>query len=471
MSVALAVAEEVHWAAQPGPQSRLISCPCFEVFFGGARGGGKSDGILGDWMAHADEFGSAARGLVVRRESIQLEDLIHRSLELFNPLGWDWNGSARRWTSREGAILRFRPLWDLADASKYQGHQYTRFYPEELTNWPSPEPILAMYGTLRSAAGAHVGVRATGNPGGPGHNWVKARYIDPEPRGMKVIRDDRGLDRVFIPSRLEDNPALTGSDPGYEDRLQMVGGPQLAKAWRWGDWNIVAGGALDDLWKPQLLVEPFPIPAAWRVDRSFDWGSSKPSSCLWFAESDGNAFEVNGEKRIYPKGTLFVVAERYGWNGKPNEGSRELAQEIARDILAIQSVHPALRGRAVLPGPADPAIFAMQDGHAISAEMQKAGCNWTEAPAGPGSRVAGLELVRARMKASLAHPMESPGLLFFNTCTQLLRTLPVLPRDPKKPDDVDTQAEDHGYDSLRYRLSVAAPHRIEKAGNWRTLGR
>mgnify|MGYP003520143150 CR=1 FL=1 len=467
----IAAVEVEHWAAQNGPQSRLISCPCFEVFFGGARGGGKSDGILGEWIAHQDEFEDKARGLVVRREAVQLEDLITRSIELFSPMGWTWNGSSRTWTSKTGAILRFRPLWDEADASKYQGHQYTRLYPEELTNWPSPRPILMLYGTLRSAHGVHVGVRATGNPGGPGHNWVKARYIDPAPQGMKVIRDpvDGGLERVFIPSRLEDNPALTGRDMGYEARLKMVGGDLLYRAWRFGDWNIVAGGALDDLWptNPRFVVPAFEIPKSWRLDRSFDWGSSKPNATIWFAESDGSECLVSGEKRIYPKGTLFAVAERYGWNGKPNEGTRELASEAARDIMAMQSQHPALTGRRIDPGPADPAIYSMEDGRSIASEMQKAGCHWLEAPAGPGSRAAGLEQVRSRLKASGTFPMESPGLLIFESCTHTLRTLPTLPRDLKKPDDVDTTAEDHLYDVVRYRLTAQDAQKVILGTRWR----
>jgi hypothetical protein len=146
---------------------------------------------------------------------------------------------------------------------------------------------------------------------------------------------------------------------------------------------------------------------------------------------------------------LVQIAELNGWNGKPNEGCRKVATEIAREILAAEAAM-GLSGR-VEPGPADAAIFAVENGQSIADDMARAGVRWTEGEKGPGSRKTGLERLRRMLKAAAATPREEPGLFFFDTCRHSLRTLPVLPRDGKKPDDVDTEAEDHAYDAIRYR--------------------
>lgn len=436
------------WVPQPGPQTLLCQCPVPEIFFGGARGGGKSDGLLGEWYGHAMTYGAKARGIMVRREGIQLEDIIARSQQLYGPAGWQWNAGKNFWTSKEGAVLRFRHLWDETAAGSYLGHAYTRVYAEELTNWPTPKPLLLLMATLRSAHGVPVGFRASGNPGGPGHNWVKSRYIDPAPP-LVPIRDEKTAQmRVFIPSLLLDNPALYTSDPTYALRLLDVGSEALVKAWLEGDWNIVAGGALDDLWGPHVVCRPFQVPRTWRVSRSFDWGSSKPYACLWWARADG---EKHPGAPGLPRGYMVLIGELYGTNGKANEGTRELAVEVGRKILAAEK-DLDIAGR-VAAGPADSAIFATENGKNIADDFRRVGVNWTEAEKGPGSRAAGLERVRQRLKASKQRPREEPGLLIFDTCRHALRTLPTLPRDPLKPDDVDSDAEDHVYDALRYALT------------------
>src|SRR5215831_14645792 len=160
-------------------QMRLLKCQVFEIFFGGARGGGKTDGVLGEFGAHASRYGRDAIGLMVRRTRAELVETIERSREIYGPLGWQLNETEKMWRAPDGARLRFAYLERDADADMYQGHNYTRVYVEEVGNFPSPAPVLKLMATLRSGAGVPVGLRATGNPGGPGHQWVKARYIDP----------------------------------------------------------------------------------------------------------------------------------------------------------------------------------------------------------------------------------------------------------------------------------------------------
>jgi hypothetical protein len=143
----------INWRPQPGPQTAFLKSKVFEVIYGGARGGGKSDAVLGEFAVHAQRFGPAAKGLLVRRTRTALEPTIARAREIYLPQGGRWRAATSSFHWRGGAVLYFRHLDNDADASLYQGHDYTRVYVEELTQFPSPKPIDKLKATLRSAAG------------------------------------------------------------------------------------------------------------------------------------------------------------------------------------------------------------------------------------------------------------------------------------------------------------------------------
>jgi len=442
------------WAPNPGPQWALLACPVEDVFFGGQRGGGKSVGLLMHFAKRADRYKKHARGVLMRRSYPELEEIEYLASLIYPGMGARWFASRHRWQWPNGASLRLRYLKRDEDAQQYQGQSFTDLLLDEITQWASPQPLDYLRACLRSAAGVPCVLRASGNPGGPGHNWCKARYIDPAPP-WRVHIDNQELPdgttaevaRVFVPSAMEDNPQLMKNDPNYWQRVALAAGGRedLLKAWRYGIWDIVAGGALDDLWNPAVhVVEPFPIPSSWFVNRSFDWGSSAPFSVCWWAESDGTT-APNG--RVYPRGTLFHIAEWYGCT-KPNEGVRMLASEVARGIVKIEKDLPY----RVQPGAADAKIFSAENGVCIADDMARVGVPWQCADNSPGSRATGLERLRQYLMASLQFPLESPGLFVFSTCRHFIRTVPVLPRDERNPDDVDTGAEDHIYDATRYRL-------------------
>jgi len=344
-------------------------------------------------------------------------------------------------------------------AQQQQGPSYSWIGGDELGTYPTSKALDLLRATLRSPKGVPCFFRGSANPGGVGHNWLKARYIDPAPpltpfAATEVVAGETiTVKRCFIPSTLEDNLLLMRNDPTYWQRVMAAAGGNeaLLKAWRYGLWDIVAGGMLDDLWAPQWhVLEPFDIPASWTIRRSLDWGSSKPFAVLWTAHADGESRPDNG--LTYPKGTRFLVLELYGFNGKPNEGIRATNSEIARMIKAVEEDSP-LRGR-VRTGPADSSIFDVVNATSIAQEMARHGVNWHPATKGPGSRRQGAQLIRQRLQASRQYPLDSPGLFVFNTCRQWIRTVPVVPRDPKNQDDVDTDSEDHMYDCTRYELSM-----------------
>lgn len=449
------VKQQTIWRPQPGPQEALIRCPVYEVFYGGARGGGKTDGMLGDFAIHAGLYGKHAHGVFFRRTFKQLEEVQRRASEIYPKIGATWLSGSQMWVFPNGATLKMRHLWDARDAENYQGHSYTWICIEEATNWPTPEAIDRVRATLRSPHRVPVRLRLTGNPGGPGHNWVKQRYITPAPLGFTVHTDPTsGEQRVFIPSRLEDNRALMENDPAYERRLMQSGNPALVKAWRFGIWDIVAGGFFDDLWNPDKhILTPFEIPATWKFRRSFDWGSAKPSSLGMWAESDGLPVESIG--RTFPRGSLIRIGEWYtvGKDAQgyvqPNVGLRIMNTELGAGI-AMRSQGRLWRGCV-----ADPSIFTKAGGPSIYDQMRdgarSAGGLLTLSKA-DNSRVPGWQKMRQMLSNALAETPESPGLWIFENCVDWLRTVPVLQRDSKNGDDIDTEAEDHAADETRYAI-------------------
>ncbi len=439
------------WRPQPGPQTRLLTCPFDEVFFGGARGGGKTDGMLGEWAQHGQIHGPAAIGIFFRRELTQLEEAMARSEEIYGPIGAKWNEQKKSWRFPNGARLKFRYLDRDADAGKYQGHSYTRVYMEELTNWAEPGPVLKLMGTLRSGQGVPCRFRATGNPGGPGHTWVKARYVSPAPGGWTPIASPPDpltgivLRRVFIPSRLSDNRALQENDPAYVARLRMVGSESLVRAWLDGDWDVVEGAYFDNWSSVRNVVPPFRIPAHWPRLRGFDWGSASPFAVVWAALSDGSVEGI-------PRGALVVYREWYGCRpDEPTAGIKMKNEEIARGIVTRE------RGETLADAVADPAIFSAHGGKSIAEVMFGEGAKFRPAD---NTRIAGWQQIRGRLEGD---EYGRPMLVVFSTCPHLIRTLPALQHDDHDAEDVDTDGEDHAPDALRYLCMTRPYHRPVRA--------
>jgi hypothetical protein len=441
----------VSWTPQPGPQTVFVDSAAFEVVYGGARGGGKTDAALGDFLRHAQAYGAAARGLLVRRQRVALEPTIARARQIFGPEGAVWRQARSRFEWSSGAVLYFRYLNNDADADLYQGHDYSRFYVEELTQFPSPGPVDKLKATLRSAAGAPTGFRATCNPGGPGHNWVKARYIDPGPfvtveEAVKSPFDGRVsvMTRTFIPARLADNPKLLANDPDYVARLQQAGPAALVRAWLEGDWNVIEG-AFFDKWSMRNIVRPFAVPADWTRLRAFDWGYAAPFSVGWWAVAGEGMRLAGGEggSLVLPRGALVRYREWYGCTGRPGEGIRLEAEAVARGILEREA------GERIDHALADPSIFSHNGGPSIAERLRKSGVTFRAADntrVGKAGALSGWDQMRAR----IAGDEEGPMLVVFDTCREFIRTVPVLQHDPMRAEDLDTNAEDHIADETRY---------------------
>lgn len=428
------------WRPQAGPQKALIDCPLPEIFYGGARGGGKTDGVLGKYALKAKYYGKHFNAVFFRRELPMLDDAIERSHEIYGPLGAKWHDQKKTWRFPWGGRLRFRPLERVEDAEKYQGQNLTDACIEEAGQYPDPRPIDRVNGVLRSAHRVPTQLLLTGNPGGPGQGWIKSRYIDPAPMGMKILtrKLPNGRDHryVFIPSRVEHNRILLQSDPDYINRLYLVGSKELVDAWLKGDWNAIEGAFFPEFCE-RHVVAPMILPAHWTRFRAMDWGSAKPFSVGWYAVSDG-------ELPQFPRGALVKYREWYGMReGQPDVGLKMTAEEVGAGIKERE------RNEKVLTGVLDPAAFAEDGGPSIAHRLGVFFNRADNKRVGHNGAMGGWDQLRARLKGQDG-PGGKPMLFFFSTCTHTIRTLPALQHDPSRAEDVDTDSEDHAADETRY---------------------
>lgn len=434
--------QPIAWAPQPGPQKALVDCPLTEILFGGARGGGKTDGVLGKWALKSLRWGRAFNAVFFRREMPQQDDLIERAREIYGRIGCVWHEGKKLFAMPGGGRIRFRPLENVLDAEKYQGQSLTDAAVEEAGNYEQPDPIDRLFGCLRSSAGVPVQLILTANPGGAGHQWIKQRYIDPDPTGMRTLvrklPNGREHRYVYIPSKLSNNRILLSQDPDYASRLYLVGSVNLVRAWLQGDWNVIEGAYFPEFSGDLHIVRPRPLPDHWPRIRAGDWGSAKPFCYLWLAVSDGSLPE-------FPRGALIVYREWYGWGGKPNVGVKMDAEVMGRKIAEFDKVDLD-DGAKLFDEVLDPACFAEAGGPSLAERMN---LNWRRADNSripKAGAVGGWDQVRARLRGEEGRPM----LYVFATCTHLIRTLPALQHDQHRAEDVDTDSEDHAADALRY---------------------
>lgn len=471
--------KDVAWAPFEGSQTAFHRCPIYEALYEGTRGPGKTDCLLMDFGQHVGQgFGIEWQGVLFRQTFPQLADVIIKTKKWF-PQIWGnrvkYNEQKATWTWSSGESLRFSYMKDPEDYWAYHGHSYPWIGWEELTTWPDDKCYKRMMSCSRSTIkGMPRKYRSTTNPYGPGHNWVRKRWRLPIPAGCivgPVINDGpegkAEPPRVAIHGHLRENIVMLHADPGYIDRIRAAASnsAELA-AWLEGSWDITAGGMFDDIWDHRFHVIPnipiHAIPTGWRIDRSYDHGQSKPFSVGWWAESNGEPLRLpNPKQPTRPfiigavRGDLIRIEEWYGWTGSDNEGVRMLSTEIGRGIIDREADW-ALTGR-VRPGPADSSIFDQYEpGKSVAGDMAKNGVIWIKADKGPGSRRQGWEQIRKMLKGSLPGLQgirEDPGLFICERCYDgFIRTVPHLPRETRDMDDVDTHAEDHVGDEVRYRV-------------------
>lgn len=450
------------WRAQDGPQLIAIKKPWIpELLFGGARGGGKTAFLLGDFAQDVPTpAGPYWHGILFRRTYPQLEEVVKQSLDMYPRwFGRDnvrWTEKDKTWRWKNGATLKLRFLEHETDWMEYQGHEYGWLGYDELTTWSTPENYLRIKANLRSAHKEvrYKRIRCSANPGGPGHEWVKEYYgIGRYPKGMVVLTPEDGSSssRMFIPSKVTDNRILLAADPDYINRLKGLGSPELVRAWLEGDWNVVQGAYFPEFSPEKHVIAPFEVPVDWPRMRAMDWGSAAPFAVYWAAIVNDPYVLPDG--RVIPRGALVVYREWYGAKGA-NLGLKLDAEEVARGIVERTGPFEKVQDMVI-----DPSAFAMNGGPSIAERMMRAVPDGSlSMRRGDNKRIPGWDAVRQRLKGDDGIPM----IYWFSTCQHLIRTLPGLQHDEKKMEDLDTESEDHATDATRY-LCMMRPWLPRKA--------
>ncbi|UTC74136.1 terminase [Treponema sp. OMZ 792] len=409
-------------------QSLALQCPAFELFYGGAAGGGKTDFLLMDFLGGCNKHRENWRGILFRRTYKELEDIIIRAKELYIPMGAVYKKTDNVFNFPTGSFLRLRYLERDDDVSNYQGHQYTWIGFDELGNYSSDYCWRYMMSRCRSAKGIPCYMRGTGNPGGVGHGWLKKRFIDNQ-NPNTIYTDNDGNTRCFIPSRLDDNDYLIKNDKSYEKRLRLL--PKyLYEALRKGNWDIIAGSAFEEFSRESHVIKPIALdPGVWFKFCSMDWGYSRPFSIGWWAVSRD--------------GRMIRYRELYGCEkGEANKGVRRSAGSIAKEAYALSIAE------GVNTMVADPAVWGkVDDGPSIADKFEAEGWKMVKAD---NDRLNGKMQFHQLLKSKGEDG--KPMLLVFDTCFDFIRTIPLLLPSTTRPEDIDTTLEDHIYDETRYAI-------------------
>jgi len=433
--------QNIIFKPNPGPQTSFLAANEREVLYGGAAGGGKSYAMLADplrYMQHP-QFS----GLLLRHTTEELRELIWKSQEMYPKIypGIKWSERKMQWIAPSGARLWFSYLDRDEDVLRYQGLAFSWVGFDELTQWSTPFAWNYMRSRLRSTApDLPVYMRATTNPGGPGHAWVKKMFIDPSAPNKAFWATDIDtaqtltypaghskagqplFRRRFIPAMLVDNPYLA-QQGDYETMLLSLPEHQRKQLLE-GNWDVSEGAAFAEFNRSIHVIEPTDIPRNWVKFRACDYGYGSFSAVLWFAVS--------------PSEQIIVYRELYV--------SKVLAKDLARMVMELEQNDGQIRY-----GVLDSSCWHKRGdtGPSLAEQMIKEGCRWRPSDRSAGSRVAGKNEIHRRLQVD--EFTEEPRLVIMSNCTNLIAQLPILPLDKSNPEDIDTKVTfDHLYDALRY---------------------
>ena len=411
-------------------QAEFHAATEYDVLYGGAAGGGKSAGLVADDLKDAMRFPGIRIG-AFRRTYDELAESLLKELARFGyaeTLGARWNGSERELTFANGSVIRYRYAETEQDATRRQGGEYQKLTLDERTLFlPAVVDLLSERVRSGSRSVPVIGIRSSTNPGGAGHGGVRLRFIDATGYGQRVYTDSNEFTVRFIPAKVDDNPHV---DKGYVRRLDAIPDPARRAAMRDGDWDQFSGQVFGE-WKRERHVVPrFDLPTSWRRYAGIDWGFTAPWAVIWLAEDE--------DRRAW------IYRERYG----TKIGELEQAHRITE----------AEQGETVTRWADDAMWTGRGDAKSVADVYIGAGCFIK--PAKKGERVSGWQRVHSYLAdgpACLYHREQGwatcPKLhVLDGAAPNLVRTLPALPYDPHRTEDVDTHAEDHAADALRYAL-------------------
>ena len=459
---------QVAWAPLPGSQDAFLRCRERIVLFQGARGAtGKSETLHADFLQFVGVgLGADHAGIIVKKFYPELEDLKRIGRKLIPKIhpNASFNETNSTWTFSGGETLSYRPFPDMTESDRFLGRNISWCGFDELANYRTLECFLFMLSILRSGnPKVELHLRATTNTWGPGADEILeffqlTRATSPM-IGPLIPADDKGPARRVITGDLAENLPLLYVQPDYQQNIASAAGgahTEKAKAWLRAIWVAPPTNFFSAVDFDFVRVPSFEVPAPGRIRLGFDHGLAAPSAAVFVWESKGEDIQwPDGRCTPTVKGDLYVVEELYTAK-RPNVGDGSMPAEIAERLHAICERHGWNPRILSAPGNvADTSIFSpsANDYRASTAlDLERAGVVF-----GPADKARVLGAGQMLKMLLAAKPPESgmreqPGLFICENCTNLMRALPNMQRDPNEPDDVSSDGDDHLYDALRFFL-------------------
>lgn len=407
------------------------------ILYGGARGGGKSRflrWILVEYLANLynDHGIQGARVMLACETYPDLRDRQVSKIALEFPR---WLGALKD-TKEDGLSYKLSEafgggviaLRNLDDPSKYQSAEFAAIGVDEITKIPK-ETFDILRGSLRWPGVEHTVFIGATNPGGKGHGWVKALWVD---RQFPAELQARAAEFKFIQSLPIDNPYLPQS---YWDELNSLP-TNLRRAWVEGDWSVFSGMAFPG-WGDNHVIDDFEIPEYWPRVLGVDWGYAKPFAAVWLAKDPD-------------KGRYYLYREAYQAGITDEQQAR-----LVRELSGIDNIQMRF---------ADPSMWAKKTQTIVTCTADIYRDNGVLLTAADNDRLGGKRKID-RILMPMAD--DRPGLQVFRSCRNFIRTLPALAYDVHKVEDVDTDQDDHLFDALKYALSMAdQTKKKSNGGTW-----
>lgn len=402
-------------------QQLFISATAGEVLYGGAAGGGKSYGQLIDALIFALKY-PGAKQLVLRRTYPELEkSLIRVSLSIFPREVYSYNKSAHVGRFINGSIIDFGYCDSENDVFKYQSAEYDVIRFDELTHF-TEQMYLYLISRCRGANRFPKQIKSTTNPGGVGHQWVKARFIDIGAPDTEHFDEGMSLSRIFIPAKVQDNIFLMHNDAGYIERLKALS-EKDKKALLYGDWDIFDGQFFSEWDRSVHVIKPFVIPEDWYRYVAIDYGLDMLAAFLVAVDNNGRAYVL---REVYESGLIV------------SEAAAAIKQMVGKETVRAYFAPPDLWLRQKDSGKSIAQIFA-EHGIRLRQTSNERVQGWANLH----------EWLRV-YKDETGEPVAD--LRVFDICINLIRTLPAVQVDSKNPNDVAKEPHEftHAPDAIRY---------------------
>jgi hypothetical protein len=430
---------------EPTPfQRRVLAIPEeWSIALMGGRGGGKTFAALLRIVRHLAKYGKDARVLILRENYkglLQIEETMLMLLEQSFPGKVRWNRAEHLMRIDGGGTVEMGQIESFRDVSKFIGRESTLIFFDDVGQLREFRFMNLIKSNLRSPAGVPLSVLATGNPGGAQHMTLKRLYLPHVPWRPFQIENETW---VLTPSTMEDNPFLDHAD--YKRRIESATNDAgLRRAWIENDWSVEAGICFSSFSEADSVLPvdvPFRITRRWAPYVGMDWGTSAPACALFMGRCPGDVPGI-------PAGSV-VVFDEFATHAGPDELNKGLGYPpgvVAEEIIERckhwnMPWHGVCDDSYGLGGSSDTLLTLFREDYNLHFEKPQS-----------KNRVGGWSTING-MFANAAERNGKPGLYISERCGYLLSTLPLLTRDPRRPEDILTTLADHAADALRYGIS------------------